>query len=100
VRKTGDSKAALARFGMTRGELQPGFAALAPQRAVTAICSETGAPEEVSRDLLGLFAVDGAAVVRYALDCVAADPSRRRPTSRLRSLPTALPGLHDLIDDE
>jgi len=73
--KTGDSRAALARFGMTRGELQPQFAALAPQRAVAAISAETGAPEALSRDLLGLFAVDGAAVVRYALERVDADPS-------------------------
>ncbi|MGH9164919.1 MAG: hypothetical protein ACRDZW_05325, partial [Acidimicrobiales bacterium] len=73
--KTGDSRAALARFGMTRGELQPQFAALAPQRAVAAISAETGAPEALSRDLLGLFAVDGAAVVRYALERVGADPS-------------------------
>ncbi|MGH2783384.1 MAG: hypothetical protein ACRDLA_18620 [Thermoleophilaceae bacterium] len=73
--KTGDSTAALARFGMTRAELQPQFAALAPRRAAAAIRAETGAPEEVSRDLLGLFAVDGAAVVRYALERVGADPS-------------------------
>ncbi len=73
--KTGDSRAALARFGMTRAELQPEFAALAPLRAVAAICAETGAPEALSRDLLGLFAVDGAAVVRYALERVGADPS-------------------------
>jgi len=73
--KTGDSRAALARFGMTRGELQPQFAALAPPRAVAAISAETGVAEEASRDLLGLFAVDGAAVVRYALERVANDPS-------------------------
>lgn len=73
--KTGDSTEALARFGMTRAELQPQFAALAPRRAVAAIRAETGAPEEVSRDLLGLFAVDGAAVARYALERVGADPS-------------------------
>jgi|GEM_PF-802300 len=73
--KTGDSTEALARFGMTRAELQPQFAALAPRRAVDAIRAETGAPEEVSRDLLGLFAVDGAAVARYALERVGADPS-------------------------
>jgi hypothetical protein len=39
-----------------------------------AVCSETGAPCEESRDLLGVFAIDGAVVVRNAFDRVARDP--------------------------
>lgn len=34
-------------------------------------------PAEESRDLLGLFAIDGAVVVRNALDRVACDPGPR-----------------------
>jgi hypothetical protein len=35
---------------------------------------ETGAPDDQSRDLLGVFAIDGAVVVRNAFDRVARDP--------------------------
>jgi hypothetical protein len=59
---------------MLRAELQPEFGALAPERAVGALCSETGAPHDESRDLLGVFALDGAVVVRNAFDRVARDP--------------------------
>jgi hypothetical protein len=72
--ETGNSKAALARLGMVRGILQPAFGTLAPDRAVDAVCSETGMPSEVSRDCLGLFAIDGAAVACNALERVASDP--------------------------
>ena len=72
--ETGDSRATLARYGMVRARLQPQFAALAPERAVVAVCSETGAPSEEGRDLLGVFAIDGAVVVRNAFDRVARDP--------------------------
>ena len=72
---TGNSRAALERIGMVRSQLQPAFSALAPPRAVHAVCSETNISAEMSRDMLGLFAVDGAAVARTALDSVANDPS-------------------------
>jgi hypothetical protein len=72
--ETGDSRATLKRYGMVRAELQPEFAALAPERAVVAVCSETGAPYDEARDLLGVFAIDGAVVVRNAFDRVARDP--------------------------
>jgi hypothetical protein len=72
---TGNSKAALERLGMVRGQLQPEFSALAPPRAVHAVCSEMNVSAEMSRDMLGLFAVDGAAVARTALESVANDPS-------------------------
>ncbi len=39
------------------------------------VCSETSFSVEVSRDILGLFAVDGAAVTSTALESVATDPS-------------------------
>lgn len=71
--ESGDSRATLKRYGMVRAELQPEFAALAPERAVAAICLETGAPDDQSRDLLGVFAIDGAVVVRNAFDRVARD---------------------------
>lgn len=58
---------------MVRATLQPEFGALAPGRAVAVVSSETGAPAAQSRDLLGLFAIDGAVVVRNALDRVAKD---------------------------
>jgi hypothetical protein len=70
--ETGDSRKTLSRYGMVRATLQPEFGALAPERAVVVLSSETGAPTEESRDLLGLFAIDGAVVVRNALDRVAA----------------------------
>ena len=60
---------------MVRGHLQPEFSALAPPRAVHAVCSETNIKAEISRDMLGLVAVDGAAVASTALDSVANDPS-------------------------
>lgn len=72
--ETGDSRKTLSRYGMVRATLQPDFGALAPERAVSVVSSETGAPAEESRDLLGLFAIDGAVVVRNALDRVACDP--------------------------
>lgn len=71
--ETGDSRKTLSRYGMVRATLQPEFGALAPERAVVVVSSETGAPDEESRDLLGLFAIDGAVVVRNALDRVAKD---------------------------
>lgn len=71
--ETGDSRKTLSRYGMVRAALQPEFGALAPERAVVVVSSETGAPAEESRDLLGLFAIDGAVVVRNALDRVAKD---------------------------
>jgi hypothetical protein len=71
--ETGDSRKTLSRYGMVRATLQPEFGALAPERAVVVLSSETGAPTEESRDLLGLFAIDGAVVARNALDRVAAD---------------------------
>lgn len=111
--KTGDSKAALARFGMTRSELQPQFAVLAPLHAVAAVRAETGVPEAPGRDLLGLFAVDGAAVVRYALERVGADPSpppaditaalasyRAHQAVVAAAWANAADVLRDLIDDE
>ena len=81
--ETGDSRKTLGRYGMVRATLQPEFGALAPARAVVVLCSETGAPAEESRDLLGLFAVDGAVVARNALDRVAADAGP--PPAHIRS---------------
>lgn len=71
--ETGDSRKTLGRYGMVRATLQPEFGSLAPERAVTVLSSETGAPAAQSRDLLGLFAIDGAVVARNALDRVAKD---------------------------
>jgi hypothetical protein len=68
---------------MVRATLQPEFGALAPERAVVVVSSETGAPAEESRDLLGLFAIDGAVVARNALNRVAADPGP--PPAHIRS---------------
>ncbi len=64
--ETSDSHRTLSRYCMVRAMLQPEFGALAPERAVDVLSSDTGAPDEVSRDLLGLFAIDGAVVVRNA----------------------------------
>ena len=52
--ETGDSRRTLGRYGMVRSALQPEFGALAPERAVVVVSSETGVPAEESRDLLGL----------------------------------------------
>ncbi len=81
--ETGDSRKTLSRYGMVRATLQPQFGALAPERAVVVVSSETGAPAEESRDLLGLFAIDGAVVARNALDRVAADAGP--PPAHIRS---------------
>ncbi|MDX6570928.1 MAG: hypothetical protein QOC86_84 [Gaiellales bacterium] len=81
--ETGDSRKTLARYDMVRATLQPEFGALAPERAVAVLSAETGAPKEDSRDLLGLFAIDGAVVARNALDRVAADAGP--PPARIRS---------------
>jgi len=81
--ETGDSRKTLSRYGMVRATLQPEFGALAPERAVAVLSSETGAPAEESRDLLGLFAIDGAVVARNALDRVAADAGP--PPAHIRS---------------
>ena len=72
--ETGDSRATLSRYGLVRATLQPEFGALAPQRAVVAVCAETGAPQVEGRDLLGLFAIDGTVVVFNAFERVARDP--------------------------
>ena len=72
--ETGDSRKTLSRYGMVRATLQPEFGALAPERAATVVSCEMGAPAEESRDLLGLFAIDGAVVARNAFDRVARDP--------------------------
>jgi hypothetical protein len=79
----GDSKAALAHFGMLRDRDQPAFAALAPDRAVTGLGRETGMSEPVARDLLGVMAVDGMAIARDLLERLARDPSR--PSSRIHA---------------
>ena len=81
--ETGDSRKTLSRYGMVRAALQPEFGALAPERAVAVVSSETGAPAEESRDLLGLFAIDGAVVVRNALDRVTLDSGL--PPAHIRS---------------
>lgn len=81
--ETGDSRATLSRYGMVRAQLQPEFGALAPERAVAVSRSETGLPADESRDLLGLFAIDGAVVVRNAFDRVARDPAP--PPAHIRS---------------
>lgn len=81
--ETGDSRKTLRRYGMVRATLQPEFGALAPERAVVVVSSETGAPAEESRDLPGLFAIDGAVVARNALDRVAADAGP--PPAHIRS---------------
>jgi len=81
--ETGDSRKTLSRYGMVRATLQPEFGALAPERAVAVLSSETGARAEESRDLLGLFAIDGAVVARNALDRVAADSGP--PPAHIRS---------------
>jgi hypothetical protein len=81
--ETGDSRKTLSRYGMVRATLQPQFGALAPERAVAVLSSETGAPAEESRDLLGLFAIDGAVVAGNALDRIAADAGP--PPPRIRS---------------
>lgn len=73
----------LSRYGMVRATLQPEFGALAPERAVVIVSSETGAPAEESRDLLGLFAIDGAVVVRNAFDRVSRDSGP--PPAHIRS---------------
>jgi len=72
--ESGDSRRTLARYGMVRAELQPAFGALAPARAVAVIAGELEAPEAASRDLLGVFEIDGAVVTRNALERVARDP--------------------------
>ncbi|MCA1678532.1 MAG: hypothetical protein LC777_06090 [Actinobacteria bacterium] len=81
--ETGDSRKTLSRYGMVRATLQPEFGALAPERAVVVVSSETGAPAEESRDLLGLFAIDGAVVARNALDRVTRDSGP--PPAHIRS---------------
>lgn len=81
--ETGDSSKTLSRYGMVRAALQPEFGGLAPERAVTVVCHEMGAPAEESRDLLGLFAIDGAVVARNALDRVARDAGP--PPTHIRS---------------
>ncbi|MGI8754273.1 MAG: hypothetical protein ACR2MB_00075 [Acidimicrobiales bacterium] len=81
--ETGDSRKTLSRYGMVRATLQPEFGALAPERAVRVVSSETGAPAEESRDLLGLFAIDGAVVARNALDRVTRDSGP--PPAHIRS---------------
>ena len=81
--ETGDSRKTLGRYGMVRATLQPEFGALAPERAVVVLSAETGAPTEESRDLLGLFAIDGVVVARNALDRVADDPGP--PPAHIRS---------------
>jgi hypothetical protein len=68
---------------MVRATLQPEFGALAPGRAVAVVSSETGAPAAQSRDLLGLFAIDGAVVARNALDRVTLDSGP--PPAHIRS---------------
>ena len=85
--ETGDSRATLTRYGLVRAEMQPEFADLAPDRAVLAIRSETGAPDDAVRDLLGAFAIDGAVVVHTAFARVARDPGPPSPhiTSALAS---------------
>lgn len=80
--ETGDSRKTLSRYGMVRATLQPGFGALAPERAVAILRFETGAPAEESRDLLGLFAIDGAVVARNAFDRVARDAGPPPPHIR------------------
>jgi len=81
--ETGDSRKTLSRYGMVRATLQPEFGVLASERAVAVLSSETGAPAQESRDLLGLFAIDGAVVARNALDRVAADAGP--PPAHIRS---------------
>jgi hypothetical protein len=81
--ETGDSRRTLSRYGMVRATLQPEFGGLAPERAVVVLSSETGAPAHESRDLLGLFAIDGAVVACNALDRVAADAGP--PPAHIRS---------------
>jgi hypothetical protein len=76
---------------MVRATLQPEFGALAPPRAVTVVSRETGTPAEESRDLLGLFAIDGAVVARNAFDRVARDAGP--PPAHIRSGLTSY-GLH------
>jgi hypothetical protein len=71
----GDSKAALASYGMLRARDQPAFAELAPPGAVAGVSIETGMTDAVARDVLGLMALDGMAVARNALDRLARDPT-------------------------
>lgn len=73
--ETGDSKAALARYGLRRDRDQPAFAKLAPPGAVDAVRGETGMTAADASELLGLIALDGMAVARTVLDRLARDPA-------------------------
>lgn len=73
--ETGDSRAALARYGLLRARDQPALAKLAPAEAVDAVRGETGMTAAVASELLGLIALDGMAVARTALDRLARDPA-------------------------
>ncbi|MGO9958777.1 MAG: hypothetical protein ACLP50_22910 [Solirubrobacteraceae bacterium] len=73
--ETGDSRAALARYGLRRDRDQPALAKLAPTEAVDAVRGETGMTAATASDLLGLIALDGMAVARTLLDRLARDPA-------------------------
>ena len=72
--ETGDSKKALARYGLRRDRDQPALAKLAPADAVDAVRVETGMTAADAADLLGLIALDGMAVARTLLARLARDP--------------------------
>jgi hypothetical protein len=73
--ETGDSTAALARYGLRRDRDQPAFAKLPPDEAVQAVSRETRMPAATASDLLGLIALDGMAVARTLLGRLARDPA-------------------------
>jgi len=73
--ETGDSRAALARYGLRRDRDQPAFAKLAPADAVDAVRGETGMTAADASEVLGLIALDGMAVARTVLARLARDPA-------------------------
>ena len=79
--ETGDSKRALARFGLNRDRDQTALAERAPASAVELLQADHPMTGQSARQLLGLIALDGMAVARNALDRLARDPSPANPTA-------------------
>ena len=79
--ETGDSKRALARFGLNRDRDQTALAERAPASAVELLQADHPMTGQNARQLLGLIALDGMAVARNALDRLARDPSPANPSA-------------------
>ena len=79
--ETGDSKRALARFGLNRDRDQTALAERALASAVELLQADHPMTGQSARQLLGLIALDGMAVARNALDRLARDPSPANPTA-------------------